>query len=49
MVATFSLVAIISSYSPEVGIPNRCADLKEKPKSDWTANQATGFTKNCVL
>ncbi|MDE0814239.1 MAG: DUF3012 domain-containing protein [Alphaproteobacteria bacterium] len=23
--------------------------MKEKPKGDWTANQATGFTKHCVL
>jgi len=24
-------------------------DLKEKPKGDWTANEATDFAKHCVF
>ncbi len=39
----------LMACSPEVGSKEWCADMKEKPKGDWTANEATDFTKNCIL
>lgn len=33
----------------EVGSKEWCADLKEKPKGDWTANEAADFAKHCVF
>ncbi|MDP6925587.1 MAG: DUF3012 domain-containing protein [Rhodospirillales bacterium] len=32
-----------------MGSAEWCAQLKEKPKGDWSANEATEFTKNCIL
>ncbi len=42
-------VAGLSACSPEVGSKEWCADLKEKPKGDWSANEAAEFAKSCVF
>ena len=39
----------ISACSPEVGSEEWCADMKEKGKGDWTANEAADFAKHCIL
>lgn len=39
----------VSACSPKVGSPEWCADMKEKPKADWTAGEAADFAKNCIL
>lgn len=39
----------VSACSPEVGSKEWCADLKEKPKGEWSANEATEFAKSCVF
>lgn len=45
---TFSLF-FLSACAPEVGSKEWCAQMKEKPKGDWTANEAADFTKNCIF
>ena len=40
---------LISGCAPEVGSKEWCDDMKEKPKGDWTANEAKDFTKHCIL
>lgn len=42
-------VAALGACSPKVGSPEWCEDMKEKPKGDWTANEAVEFTKNCLM
>lgn len=42
-------VAALSACSPEVGSKEWCDDMKEKPKGEWTANEAGDFAKHCVL
>lgn len=39
----------ITACAPEVGSEKWCANLKEKPKGDWTANEATDFAKHCLF
>jgi len=39
----------LTGCAPEVGSDAWCADMKEKPKGDWTANEAGDFAKHCVL
>jgi len=39
----------LAACSPEVGSEAWCQDLKEKPKGDWTANEAADFAKHCIL
>jgi len=33
----------------EVGSEAWCQDMKDKPKGDWTANEAGDFAKHCIL
>jgi hypothetical protein len=49
IVSVVLMAASISACSPEVGSEEWCNDLKEKPKGDWTANEAADFAKNCVF
>lgn len=42
-------VILMQGCSPEVGSKEWCADLKEKPKGDWTANEVKDFAKHCIL
>lgn len=39
----------VSACSPEVGSPDWCEQMKEKPKGDWTSNEAAEFAKNCLM
>ncbi len=48
LVAFLALFAV-AACSPEVGSAEWCAQLKEKPKGDWSANEATEFAKSCIL
>jgi len=48
LVVTFAM-APLAACSPEVGSKEWCADLKEKSKADWTANEAKDFAKHCIL
>jgi len=43
------LIAVLAACSPEVGSKEWCEDMKNKPKGDWTANQAADFAKHCIL
>lgn len=47
-----SLLAVsffVIACSPEVGSEAWCADLKEKPKGEWSANEASDYAKNCIF
>ena len=47
--AVLFLAGAVSACSPKVGSEEWCNDLKEKPKGDWTANEATDFAKHCLM
>jgi hypothetical protein len=40
--------ALLAGCAP-VGSGRWCANMKAKPKGDWTANEAIDFAKHCVL
>lgn len=46
-VAAFGLG--VAACAPEVGSPDWCEQMKEKPKGEWSANEMGEFTKNCLL
>lgn len=48
ILATVSL-SVLCACSPEVGSTEWCQAMKEKPKGDWTANEAADFAKHCVF
>jgi Protein of unknown function (DUF3012) len=47
--ALLSMLGFAIACEPEVGSEAWCNDLKEKPKGDWTANEAADFAKHCLL
>ena len=42
-------ILLLSACSPEVGSEPWCEKLAEKPKGDWSANEATDYAKHCLL
>lgn len=39
----------LTACAPEVGSEKWCANMKAKPKGDWTTNEALDYAKHCVL
>ena len=48
VLAVGSLLSL-SACAPEVGSEKWCANLKAKPKGDWTANEAADYAKHCLF
>ena len=48
-VALIGLLAGLSGCAPEVGSPRWCEDMAEKPKGDWTANEALAYAEHCLI
>jgi len=50
-IATLLTIALttMTACAPEVGSEKWCAKMKEKPKKDWTAQEAADYTKHCVF
>ena len=44
-----AILFLLSACAPEVGSDKWCANIKDKPKADWTANEAADFAKHCIL
>ena len=49
VVATLFALGLLSACAPEVGSEAWCEDMKEKPKGDWSANEAAEYTKSCIF
>jgi len=39
----------LSACAPKVGSDKWCANMKAKPKGDWTANEAADYAKDCIF
>lgn len=49
IVTTGLLVLAMTGCSPEVGSTAWCEAMDDKPKGDWTANEASEYAKNCIF
>ena len=49
VIVAFTLLALLTACSPEVGSEKWCSKMKEKAKTDWTANEISDYAKHCVL
>lgn len=49
LIMSLVLLVSVSGCAPEVGSDKWCAQLKEKPKGDWSSNELADFTKHCVF
>ena len=43
------LVFGLSACAPEVGSEAWCKQMDEKPKGDWSTNEATDYAKHCIF
>lgn len=43
------LLGLLAACSAEVGSEDWCKDLEQKPKGDWTANEAGDYAKHCLF
>ncbi len=48
-VLLLTAILALAACSPEVGSEAWCEDMKEKPKGDWSANEAADFARHCIL
>jgi hypothetical protein len=39
----------LAACAPEVGSDKWCQQLKDKPKGDWSMNEAADFARHCLL
>ncbi len=39
----------LAACAPEPGSDAWCEDMSEKPKGDWSLNDAAEFAKSCVV
>jgi len=49
ILATLLLAVLQSACAPEVGSDEWCQQMVDKPKGDWTANEAAEFAKSCIF
>lgn len=49
IVAAVLSLSMLSACTPEVGSAGWCADIKEKPKGELTANEITDYARHCML
>ena len=47
--ATASVCLALMACAPKVGSERWCEAIDDKPKGEWTANDATAYAKHCVL
>ncbi len=45
----FFAVFCLFGCTPEVGSKAWCEHMEEKPKGDWTANEAADYARHCLL
>lgn len=48
-VALVLALGLLAACEPEVGSPEWCEEMEDKPTGDWTVNEAGAFTKHCLL
>lgn len=49
LIALFASLLLVTACAPEIGSEAWCTQLKEKPKGEWTANEAGEFAKHCLF
>jgi len=48
-IIALAFVVSITACSPEVGSEQWCSKMKETPKGEWSMNDASNYTKHCLL
>ncbi|HEY7771663.1 MAG TPA: DUF3012 domain-containing protein [Marinagarivorans sp.] len=48
-IALLSFLLVALAGCAKVGSERWCERLAEKPKTDWTVNEASGYAKHCIF
>ena len=49
IISLLSILSLFIGCSPTIGSKEWCQDMREKPKGDWSANEAADFAKYCIF
>ena len=49
LAAALCLAALSAACAPEVGSERWCKQMSDKPRGDWTANEALDYARHCVI
>lgn len=47
--SALAIATLLAACAPEVGSDAWCEDMTEKPKGDWSVNEAAEYAKSCVF
>jgi hypothetical protein len=47
--AALACIFLLTACAPEVGSPEWCKKIEEKPKGELTMNEAKDYAKHCVF
>ena len=42
-------VLAVAGCAPEVGSERWCEAMRDKPRGDWSANEALDYAQHCIL
>ncbi len=49
ILAALYAISLLSACAPEVGSERWCANMRDKPRGDWTANEALDYARHCIV
>jgi hypothetical protein len=49
LLTLLATLMLLAACTPEVGSQAWCDGMKDKPKGDWTANEAADYAKHCLF
>ena len=49
IVCALLMTGLQAACAPEVGSDAWCEDMADKPKGDWSTNEALAFAESCVF
>lgn len=49
LTSLLAILMLLASCKPAVGSKAWCEDMEEKPKGDWTANEAADYLQHCLV
>ena len=47
--AVLGAAAALAACAPEVGSERWCEAMRDKPRGDWSVNEALDYAKSCVI
>lgn len=49
LLAMLCALTLLAACAPKVGSERWCANMRDKPRGDWTANEALDYARHCIV